>query len=278
MTQAICEYCTEPYNDKLRACPHCARPSKFPNMVHAKKSVEIEALNNRYDQMVGDLKAAGLTQELNYIEQHLKKSDACKAMPRWEIERLANSETSAIGTYYQQIEGQVRLPDDNRWDRLRRIADASFFECYGTDINFAALSTNWKWLSNYGDGAVFFKDEMISHRSTVFETNTALWVEENNCTMSIPSGSLATWDNRVKLGVAKLGGKLRIGDHHFDDLILLNGADSAGDAFMEVHICGGFTIRSTKAIIIKSDYLSAAGRLALNDRAKQLGFKVLETK
>ncbi len=251
-------------------------PSLFPNVTVVSKDEERSALELRYQEMVRNLTDAGKLPQLKQLENLLNKSVACKAMPRWDIERLVNAETATFGTYYKQITAETRIPDDNKWDRLRRIADALFFENYGFEINFAALSTNGAWLDNYGDGAIFFKENMIAHRTTLFEQNTAKWIEENQYHTEIPKGSRALWSERAKLGVAKLGNNILDGNQNYDSMILSCGKDSESDIFIEVHIYGTFSIKSAKSVAIKSNCLSQVGKIALFDRAKQIGFEVIE--
>jgi hypothetical protein len=203
-------------------------------------------------------------------------SVACKGMPRWELDRLMSSETATAATYYQQISGNCRIPDDNEWDRLRRITDSAFFQCYGHEINFAALSTNRNWLSNYGDGAVFFRERMIAHRSTVFETNTVTWLNERSGDIKIPAGYRANWKNRGMLAVAKLGEASYAQNVDIDTLLLSCGTSTANDVFMEVHICGGFTIRSADAVIVRKGALGELGKAVALERARTLPFDFKE--
>lgn len=209
MPSKKCDSCAETFVIGVQCCPHCARPSLFPNVDLACLDEEADALNIRYAAQMAKASSEGREAPLRDFESYMSTSSACKGMRRWELERLIDSDTATAGTYYQQINGRSRIPDDDRWDRLRRIADASFFQSYGTDIHFAALSTGGTWLASYGEGAVFFKESMISHRATVFEQNTAMWVNENNGDLNIPLGYRAPWDQRQKLAVAKLGGRGR---------------------------------------------------------------------
>ena len=275
MTSRTCSYCGENLAVGLRWCPHCARPSLFPNVDLAAASEETEALAQRYQAQVERAKAEGKEAALAKFEQHVSESCACKGMPRWELERLVASDTATAATYYQQIDGRSRIPDDNRWDRLRRIADAAFFQALGEDIHFAALSTDGRWLSTYGDGAVFFKEDMISHRATVFEKNTATWVEDNGA-LQIPPGHRAVWSQRSHLAVAKLGEAACEEPCDMGSLLLSCGPSSADDAFMEVHIFGGFTIRSASAVVLRRGALSELGRADVLDRTKRLGISVTE--
>jgi len=147
-------------------------------------------------------------------------------------------------------------------------------DCFGRDINFAALTVGERWLENYGDGAVFFRDSMIAHRSSVFEENTARWVETNGCTLQVQSGHMATWEERHKLGVAKIAPHVLGGFTDIPSLLLQSGDTTADDSYIEVHICGTFTIRSAQTIVVKRDALSPLSEAALLSRSPMLRISV----
>jgi hypothetical protein len=256
---------------ELDRCPHCARPALwFPNVQDATQ--QLTALRDRYEAVVKEAESTDRACILETIESRLAQTVACKALPRWELDRMTNADGAVAPTYYQQIRGQCRLPDDNRWDRLRRLADAAFFRSYSEKVHFAALSTGRRWLSHYGDGAVFFKDEMIAHRSTVFEKNTACWADEQNGKLDIPPGHSSTWENRGMLGAVKLADAVSsVNEDEIDSHILRCETTGAEDVFIEVHIYGSFTIRSIGAIVVNQNALSELSRAAMSERAAELG-------
>jgi hypothetical protein len=247
-------------------------PSHFPNVDIANDDAEVHALEARYEQECAKAEALAKCDALEKLETCVRQSVACKAMPRWELDRLISSDTATAATYYQQIQGRCRIPDDNQWDRLRRIADAAFFQSASEDIQFAALSTNGRWLQNYGDGAVFFKDAMIAHRATVFETNTAQWFAENNGISEIPPGYRATWGKRSTLATAKLAGAACHDCSDIDSLLLSGGESTASDQFIEVHICGSYTIRSVNGVVVRAGAFGDLGLAAAKERAANLSF------
>lgn len=276
MSTRQCPHCHIDFYIGLRSCPHCAQPSFFPNVDLAESDVEKSALELRYEMQRKEAESVGKVSSIDHVMDVVKKSTACKGMPRWELDRLISSETATAATYYQQISGNCRIPDDNEWDRLRRITDSAFFQCYGHEINFAALSTNRNWLNNYGDGAIFFREKMIAHRSTVFEKNTVTWLNQRSGELKIPAGYRATWQNRGILAVAKLGDASYAPKADIDTLLLSCGPSTADDVFIEVHICGGFTIRSAEAVVVRKGALGALGMAAALERARTLPFDFTE--
>lgn len=113
MATKTCSHCGEGFVIGVRACP------LFPNVDVASIQQEVTALRMRYEEVKKAMEASQES-ELTRLEAHLAVSCACKGMPRWELERLALTDTATAATYYQQITGRSRIPDDNEWDRLRR--------------------------------------------------------------------------------------------------------------------------------------------------------------
>jgi len=62
----------------------------------------------------------------------------------------------------------------------------------------------------------FSQESMIAPRATVFEKNTAVWVDDMNGDLNIPDGFQAVWNRRSHLAVAKLGDKICEGDTDFE--------------------------------------------------------------
>lgn len=47
-----CSECAQPMRDDMERCPHCCRPSIFPNVNVAKRSEEVAELDLRYSKAV----------------------------------------------------------------------------------------------------------------------------------------------------------------------------------------------------------------------------------
>ena len=270
-----CKHCDEEFSLDLNSCPHCACPSLYPNVDRVGVADQRAALAQRYNAARSRSVAAGTLDKVEKLEQLALKSEACKTLPAGELVALASSDTRVGATYYQQVSGGCRIPDTNEWDKLRRIADAAVHRSYGHNIHFAALSTAGRWLSNYGDGAVFFKEKMISHRATVFEENTAVWASERTADISVPPGVQAVWEERHKLVVAKLVDKVS-GSGDLNELILSSGTTTGSDLFLEVHIYGTFTLKSMSSIIFKKGALPDLKRESILERAVTNGIVVKE--
>lgn len=270
-----CRDCKQGIPSEARHCHHCGRPALFPNVEQAEAGDQVRALGVRYRAQVSRARREGRLASLRSFERSLKKAAASKALPASEISRLVAKETAIGATYYQQLAGICRLPDENEWDKLRRIADAVFFGSNASDINFAALSINDRWLTNYGDGAIFFRQKMIAHRATLFEENIVLWHKKAPAARTIPKGYSATWRERARLAIAKLGERVDA-VARTDDLLLRSGLDTSGDSFIEVHICGTYSARSVALFIVRRAALSKLERQILADKAGAVGYRYVE--
>lgn len=72
-------------------------------------------------------KADGALQD---FETAVSATKAVIARSDGDVLRLANSDKQLYSTYYQLIEGGVRLPDGGEWDVLRELADTVLFPGY----------------------------------------------------------------------------------------------------------------------------------------------------
>ena len=204
-----CLNCGNEIQQPSDRCPHCGRPGYFWNVITA---TDPAALERRYQAAKRDATSRKADVPLREFEKALVGSKAVIARPEGEVLRLANSNKQLYATYYQLIEAGVKLPDGDEWDTLRRIADILLFQGYEKDIRFAALSLDGVGLSNFGSCSIVFRNDMIAPRASVFEENSALFMEHRKIKVSrtpnLPKGYRATWDERGKLCVAKLSGKI----------------------------------------------------------------------
>jgi hypothetical protein len=212
------------------------------------------------------------------FESALAQSRAVIGRPAAEVDRLASNERQGYATYYQLVDAEIRLPDDNEWDPLRRMADAALFPGYEKQIRFAALSLDGMGIHTYGECFLVCKDAMIGHRASVFESNSAMFVAN----LPIASGQIesavrgrrSTYGDRAVLCVAKLADRLADDTDatNFSAVLMKQGSTPAEDDFVEVNIYGPMTIRTIDKVIIHG---ARARRKAyvksLRDRLAKLG-------
>ncbi|HEY0324190.1 MAG TPA: hypothetical protein VGC66_24805 [Pyrinomonadaceae bacterium] len=251
-----CLDCGNDIQQPAERCPHCGRPGYFWNVITATDSAERAALERRYQAAKRDAVSRKADSNLQDFENAIAGSKAVIARSESEVLRLASSNRQLYSTYYQQIEAGVRLPEGDQWDVLRELADTVLFPGYKKDMRFAALSLDGVGLSNYGACSIVFRDEMIAHRASVFEENSALFMERREIKITrnpnLPKGYRATWDERAKLCVAKLSGKIDSATRsdEYSALVLKQGATSEDDEFIEVHIWGPMTVLTMEKVVV----------------------------
>ena len=251
-----CADCKNEIPQPAACCPHCGRPGIFWNVIQANDDGERDELQNRYSVAKAEALARGADGILQYFENAIASSMAVIARSDVDVHRLANSSRQLYGTYYQQLDAGLRLPDGDEWDVAREITDSLLFPKYKEQIRFAALSLDGIGLSNYGSCSVTFRDDLIAHRASVLEENSVLFMERHEVKVSrkpnIPKGFKAIWSERDKLCVAKLAGRIDSATtpNKYSSLLLKQGASPEEDEFVEVHIFGPITILTMAKVAV----------------------------
>lgn len=253
-TTRPCPDCGNDFVASADKCPHCGRPGHYPNVYAAEAADETAALQRRYQAAKDDAAARSATSAVESFEAAVGAARVVIARPEGELQRLITSDQQLYATYYQLLNSGVVHPTGDEWDLLRRLADEVLFTGYKEHVRFGALSLNGVGVLNYGDCFIVLRTDMIAHRSSVFEENSALFMEHHGVMASrahkLPSGYRATWEQRARLCVAKLAAKIdaatRAGT--YSSLLLRQGATSEEDDFVEVHIYGQMTIRTVEEV------------------------------
>jgi len=169
------------------------------------------------------------------------------------LSRLASADTQLFATYYREIEGQSRLPEDNEWDRFREPVDSTLFPHYHKDIQFAALTLDGRGVNRYGEYAILLREEMIRKRTTVFEENSLVFCRKHRIALGqcLPPGYRATWEARNLLAAAKLHSKLAdcTPKSQYPQVLLSSGPGPEDDNFIEVHIFGPINRRAFERVV-----------------------------
>jgi len=246
-----CPDCTNEIPQSAERCPHCGRPGYCWNVIEADDTDERQALESRYQAAKADAVIRNADGCLQDFENAIAGSRVVIARSEHDLLRLATNTRQLYGTYYQQIEAGVKLPDGNKWDVLRQIADTVMFPNYKKDIRFGALSLDGIGVVDYGTCSITLRNELISHRASVFEENTALFVEREGT--KIPKGYRATWNDRPKLGVAKLAAKIdsTTDPDKYSGILLSQGTASKEPEFIEVHIWGPMTVLTMEQVVVR---------------------------
>ena len=255
-------------------CPHCGRPSLFPNVTAAKNVAEKDALEHRYQDAINRINPAlvPLSQQLEAVVAH--DSQAIIARYATEVFSLAANDKTLYASFYELVQAGARLPTEGFWDEVRAAVDEKLFPYYKGHMRFAALSLDSHGLSHYGDCFFVLKENMIAHRATVFEENTVVFMDRIKLpvTAHLPAGFRAIWRDRGRLAVVKLADALvpdmTAGD--FPSLLISNGAKPEDDQFVEVHIYGPISIHSVAEVSLQTRG-SAVRHKALREKLTQYG-------
>jgi hypothetical protein len=264
-------------------CPHCGRPGLYPNVRAAEDPDEVTALERRYKAAAKDAGSRNAGHILQDFECEIGTSQAVIARSASELQRLAKSDKEIYATYYALLGAGVISHTGDKWALLRALADEALFPGYKEDIRFAALTLDTHGLSNYGDCHIVLRTEMIAHRASVFEENSTMFMRNHGVRISeannLPRGFRSTWADRGKLCVAKLFGKIEGNTTRgeYSKLLLSQGATTADDNFVEVHVWGPMTIRTFEQITIKARTRRRAHRViidALNESLSKLSVRL----
>jgi hypothetical protein len=271
MPDQPCTFCGHPVPPTASLCPHCARPSLYPNVRAAEQETEREALEARYLLAVQDAESRGCRDAVHAFESATDASHAVLSRPLADVERLASSDRQLYATYYQLLEAGVKLPDGDKWDPLRRRADETLFPGYKDKIRFAALSLDGSGVPRYGECSLVLREEMIAHRASLLEGNSALLMEK--WAYNLPLGLRAVWADRARLCVSKLAASLRpeITTADFVSLLLHPGARPEDDDFVEVHIWGPMSSWTLARVVLSG---TAGARRPARARVKALRAKL----
>jgi hypothetical protein len=255
MSSSPCPDCTQPLQIVAEHCPHCARPGRYPNVLLASQAADVAALDDRLQKAEARASARGAATNVQDFSAALADSKAVIARPRGELERLASNDNQVYATYYQLIDAEARVPDDDKWDALRRGTDEALFPGQKEKVRFAALTLDAVGVLNYGACQMTLRAPMIAHRASVFEENTAAFMEKHEVKLKdAPASAVgfrAPWGDRAKVCVAKLADEITPATTQAmrPGILLHQGATSAEDRFVEVHIWGPMTIRSFERVV-----------------------------
>lgn len=253
-----CQTCHESFSGSQTCCPHCGLPSLFPNVTAASQKTERDELGVRYKQACDLLTSKDCDSLRHELEMEIRANSKAVISTNFnELERLAQADTNVFSTYYKRVQAGLQIPNGDKWDVLRGVAEHAAFPGYKNQIRFGALSLDGVGVKNYGECSMELKDMMVAHRTSLFEDNNVLFtVYTQRAAMAdavnLEPGHRAAWDEREKLCIAKLAPRLNSGakSEAFPQLVLEQGQTTSDDKFIETHIWGSLTIRSVACVRI----------------------------
>jgi hypothetical protein len=238
-----CPNCGENTPASARSCPSCQADVGFPNVRAAEVPEEKAALKQRLADAETSARARKCEAVLRDFGRAVLQSRAVICQNLGIVSSLVSSDNALYASFYKQIEGEVRLPEDNRFDRGRAAVDGTLFPNYHTKICFAALSLDNLGPTAYGAYTLVLKEKMIFQRATVFEENSFSFCQVKHHIVvgdSIPLGYRALWPERDQLAMAKSHSRLEPTTHpdEYPAILVHRASDPHDDDFIEVHIWG----------------------------------------
>jgi hypothetical protein len=276
-----CPDCHQNIGDHHRTCPVCEADVGFPNVRAALHPDELAALQKRWEAAHAVCSAATLGSLASDLEVALKQSKAVMCRSWGAVDRVVSNDNILFSTFYLELDGGVRTPEDNAFDKARLAVDASIFPFYSRYIRFAALSLDGLGPMAYGPCSIVLKEAIIGKRATLFEENTLVFCRRHNLVVGtpIPRGYRATWSDRHRLGVAKLHQLLTPSMTAKDFPRLVLGQDALTDKtdFIEVHIYGSLN-RHAIEVVVGPKPQSEEDRVIVSSierKLKEVGSRVL---
>ena len=248
-----CPECDCPVPEARNHCPHCARPQFFPNVQKARTTAETQKLNKAHQNAGSNATARKCVTEAQGFENACRKTQAVFACPISKLHRQIASGTEIFENFNDTERLKLRGAATGKrdWATLRVQAEEEILGShkYAGTLHYASLSIDGRAL-NYGDLVATLKEEMIAHRASCIEGNTAeLFAKTRNFSSLLR----CDWDNRHKICLAVFEKDLTPGTQaaQFPSLIVVNGATTADDRFIEVHIFGAMTARTLQSVHIR---------------------------
>lgn len=244
--------CGEPLAWERPTCPACGAYAGAPNVRHAQR--EQTDLEQRYQAALAECQtrhADGVAQD--FVKQIENDSRAVINGDAKFFLHFFNDENSLYASYQQATGASIRVAGEMANDVRRLTTEALIFGHYGSKIRYAALSLNGQGLYSYGNCSMVLKQSLCENQGSLTEENTFILADKHLQAFyhqkNLPLGIRATWQNRHKLALAKLGPQLNIASTAGSnaDLLLYCVGDRATDRFMEVHIYDAFSHRAVTA-------------------------------
>lgn len=265
----ICAYCGLSMPPGHPVCPHCVRPAaSYPNVYAAEDEEETVELENRYQEAIRNARLRSCGNVLSDFEKVVAtKSNAVIASNFGDIQNLMTSDNVIYATYYQLLKAGLILHRDDEMNRYRKCSEEFLFPDYKEEIRFGALSLDGLGVQNYAmkKQGVFpnfqvhlsLNEEMIAHRSSVFEGNNVVWTKFKNPAVSelvdFPRGYRAIWSDRGKIAAVKHVNDIdsTTTKEQYPGILLCQGTQKEEDEFIEVHIYGSITRRALRRVKVK---------------------------
>jgi hypothetical protein len=237
----VCSKCGRSPAPYARLCDVCQSDVGFPNVRAAQSPTERAQLRIRIRAAYEIARSRTAQREFSALGNIAGKSRATFNRRLASLHTWLMSESPLFINFFGQI-AAGRIAQDNTWDRQRASAENAISPHFYRDLSIAALTTSLSDLSYYGPYKITLREELIAHRSTVFEKNPFFFCKEHTIVAGedAPFGYRAEWRHRGALAKAKLGHKVAPGmsASNLADLLTERRGNAPDCDFIEVHIFG----------------------------------------
>lgn len=241
-----CVDCSVDFPLDRTTCPHCARPSLFPNVAMANQANEVQKLKDHYRAALADADRRGCRANVDQFSDDCQQASAVMRCDLLRLHRQIASGSEIFAPYYdlERLRLRMNSSDGFNFEKLRPQAE---IELLGNaqhieQIHYACLSLDGKGLDSYGDCIVTLAEPMIAHRTSCFEGNTAVfYAVEHDFEQRLRSD----WGNRHIICTASMANRINSATTQIDFPGILAAPDpnnqAENDVFIEVHVFGDMT-------------------------------------
>lgn len=248
-----CAECGVDFPLDRTTCPHCARPSLFPNVAMANQANETRKLDDRYQAALVDADQRGCRANVDQFSDDCRKASAVMRCDLQRLHRQIASGSDIFAPYYdlERLRLRMSTSDGFNFEKLRPQAE---IELLGNakhieQIHYACLSLDDKGLDSYGDCIIKLAEPMIAHRTSCFEGNTAvIYAVEHDFEQRLRSG----WGNRHIICTAVMANRINSATTRTDFPGILAAPDpnkrAENDVFIEIHVFGDMTAHTFESV------------------------------
>jgi len=235
-------------------CEYCGFDLGAPNVNVVSTEIELKALQQRYEEATKYASNNGTEHQLNKFHEFFTKNVNAIINLKLPVLREWIINNSAYKSYHRSVEEGNRFIAAIKDDQKRSVIDGVFHGSYGKDIIYAALTLNGKGLISYGECGVIIDENAVRLRASILEENSFTFIKAHNLNFEnfeIPIGFRSSWENKIKIAIAKLYKKITLDDENdFCRFLLFSAGNRQTDNFIEVHIYKEITTLAIKHIYL----------------------------
>jgi len=202
--------------------------------------------------------------KVNEFEEACNNSAAVLCCDVRKLLAIANGDHELFAGFYDTLSLRFtdgKKPNEPDWNVTRPITEIAVFgsKKHHDCLHYAALTLTEEGLPHYGECHILLREEMVAHRTSTFEENSAVHVDRFG--HKIGAGRRSDWAGRSRLCVAKLASRITNSTTaaDFPALLLKAAPSSLDDEFVELHVFGELTFHSFRKIRWRSDRGKAEG-------------------